>query len=115
MKSNGIRKMYEPSLPVPTLYVDRVEDLLQMDGYHSALATLMVMPPLPFHKSTQHDRSRPSIYGVPTVKVLHHAGAAMIMRHTWMKAPASSWRYFKLVAKTGRIHRQSSFETSQRA
>jgi hypothetical protein len=67
---------YEP-LPVPTLYIGRVEDLL---GRVSASST--VTPPLQFLTCTQHDKSRPSNLAVPTVKDLHHAGIAMFTRST---------------------------------
>ncbi len=49
---------------------------------HSFHASLMATPPLPFNTSTLHDRSRPSNSGEPTVKALHHAGAAMFMIST---------------------------------
>ncbi len=48
----------------------------------SALASFMATPPLPFHTSTLHARSRPSSSGVQMVKALHHAGAAMFMKST---------------------------------
>ncbi len=53
-----------------------------LDGCHPFRASLMTPPPLPFRTSTLCDRSRPSHSGVPMVKALHHAGAAMFMRST---------------------------------
>ena len=55
---------------------------ISLGGCHSFRASLTATPPLPFLTSMLHDRSRPSNLGVPTVKALHHAWAAMFMRST---------------------------------
>jgi hypothetical protein len=80
MNSKGIRKLYEP-LPVPTLYVGRVEYLLGRV--------------LPFQYFLLDDNNTSTIlykytarqkeafeFAVPLIKTLHHAGAAMLMRPT---------------------------------
>ena len=84
-RNYGIRKLspYEP-LPVPTLYVGRVEDLLGrvplfpcfLDG--NTTSTI----PYKYAGGQLDDKSRPSNSGVLTTKALHHPAAAMYMRST---------------------------------
>jgi hypothetical protein len=79
MECNGIHNVVHNPSPVPTLYVEMVEDLL---GRVSLIHSWTEMQPLQFHMSTAADRRTLLSVAVSMVHSLRRGGAAMFTTFT---------------------------------